>query len=254
VITREDRDAFVAQAHARAVRKVARSVGKATLVVGAGFWGLFLVVTVAVPLVVDQAGGVMGGGVMTGAEYAVPWFALSLGTISVGAILTTHVSAGGTRRAMYVGALGAVLVSGVAYGVLHVLLLLAERSLFGALGWEWDQLGSSLEPGGTWTVVTGAATAISVAVYMLVGMAVVASFQTSGLWRGVLLLLPGLALLVLVDVATGSGAFDDAFSGLLPGDGDLPAVVGLPAGLALLALAAAWLWWQLRGLRLRPAR
>jgi len=252
-VTRADRDAFAARVHARAVRRVARSVGAATLVIGAWFWGVFLVVAVAVPLIVHQAGGVMGGGVMTGAEYAAPWFALSLGMIALASLVVPHVAAGGTRRAMFVGGLGAALVAGVAYGVVEVLLLLVERGVFGALGWEWEQLGSGLA-GGPWVVVTAVAEAIAVMVYMLVGMAAQAAYRTFGVWQGTLLLLPGLALLVLVDHATRSGAFADAFGGLGLGGDRLPAALGLLQALVVLALAVGWLWWQLRVLRLRPTR
>jgi hypothetical protein len=252
-VTRAERDTFAARVHARAVRRVARYVGSVTLVIGAVFWGIFLVVTVAVPLIVRQAGGVMGGGAMTGAEYAAPWFALSLGTIALATVVVPHLAAGGTRRSMFVGALVAALVAGVAYGVAAMLLLLVERSLFGALGWEWEQLGSGLDAGDAWLVVSGAGTAIGVAVYMLVGMAAQATYRTNGVWRGTALLLPGLALLVLVDHATRSGAFADALGGLGL-VGDLPAGAGLLLALVVLALAAAWLWWQLRVLRLRPTR
>ncbi|SKC40792.1 hypothetical protein [Krasilnikoviella flava] len=253
VVTRADRDAFVARARSRATRRVARSVGSATLVIGGIFWSIFLVVTVAVPLIVRQAGGVMGGGVMTGAEYAAPWFGLSLGMIALASLVVPHVAAGGTRRSLFVGGLVAALVAGVAYGAVYGLLLLVERGVFGALGWEWAQLGSGLT-GGPWAVVSAAAGAIAVAVYMLVGMAAQAAYRTFGVWQGTLLLLPGLALLVLVDHATRSGAFADAFGGLGLGPDDLPAALGLLQALVALALAAGWLWWQLRILRLRPTR
>ncbi|MFC8597248.1 hypothetical protein [Isoptericola sp. NPDC057191] len=254
VVTPAERDVFVARMHARAVRRVARSVGRASLVVGSIFWGIFLVVTVAVPLVVHQAGGVMGGGVLTGAEYAAPWFALSLGMIALGSLVVPHLAAGGTRRSLAVGGLGAALVAGLAYGVAYGLLLLVERGLFGALGWTWDQLGSGLDAGGAWLVVTVVASAISVAVYTLVGMAAQAAYRTHGVWRGTALLLPGLVLLVLVDHATRSGAFADAFGGLGLGGDHAPAALGLLQAFVVLALAAGWLWWQVRTLRLRPTR
>lgn len=254
VVTRADRDAFATRVRARAVRRVARSVGQASLVIGAVFWAIFLVATVGVPLVVHQAGGVMGGGVMTGAEYAAPWFALSLGMIALASLVVPHLAAGGTRRSLVVGALAAALVAGVAYGLAYALMLLVERGLFGALGWEWQQLGSGLDAGGAWLLVTGVGEAISVVVYMLVGMAAQAAYRTFGIWRGTALLLPGLALLLLVDHTTRNGAFADALGGLGLGGDHAPAALGLLQAVVVLALAVAWMWWQVRLLRLRPTR
>jgi len=254
VVTRAERDTFTARAHARAVRRVTRSVGQVMLAVGAGFWGIFLVATVGVPLVVHQVGGVMGGGAMTGARYAVPWFVFSLAMIAVLGLVVPHLAAGGTRRSLFTGALVAVLAAGVAYGAAYALLLVVERALFGALGWQWEQLGSDLDAGGAWLAVTAVGEAIAVVVYALVGIAAQAGYRTCGIWRGTALLLPGLALLVLVDHATRHGVFDDALGGLgLVGDG-APAALGLLQALVVLALAVGWAWWQLRTLRLRPTR
>ncbi|MFD6176060.1 MULTISPECIES: hypothetical protein [unclassified Isoptericola] len=252
-VTPAEHDAFAARARSRAARRVARSVGSATLLIGSGFWGLFLVATVAVPLVVRQAGGVMGGGAMTGAEYAASWFALSLGMITVAGLTVPHLAAGGTRRSMFSGALSASLVAGVAYGVAYAVLLLVERALFDGLGWTWDRVGSGLDAGGAWVVVSGAAEAIGVVVYMLVGMAAQASYRTHGVWAGTALLVPGFVLVVLVDHATRLGTFSDAFGTLGLGGDHAPAALGLAQALVVLALAAGWLWWQLRDVRLRPA-
>ncbi|MFE6971354.1 hypothetical protein [Isoptericola sp. NPDC057653] len=252
-VTRAERDAFVARAQSRGTRRVARSVGSASLLLGSGFWGLFLVVSVAVPLVVRQAGGVMGGGVMTGAEYAASWFALSLGMIALSGLTVPHLAAGGTRRSMYGGALAAALVAGVAFGLAYAVLLLVERGLFGALGWSWDQLGSGLDGGGAWVVVTGVAEAIGVVVYMLVGMAAQAAYRTHGVWTGTALLVPGFVLVVLVDHATRLGTFSDAFGTLGLGGDQAPVALGLVQALVVLALAVGWFWWQVRAVRLRPA-
>lgn len=254
VVTRAERDAFTTRAHARAVRRVTRSVGQVMLVIGGIYWAVFLVVTVGVPLVVRQAGGVMGGGAMTGAEYATPWFSLSLGLIAVSALVVPHLAAGGTRRSLFTGALVAVLAAGVAYGVAHALLLLVERGLFSALGWQWEQLGSGLDSGGGWLLVTAAGEAITVVVYALAGIAAQAAYRTCGVWRGTALMLPGLALLVLVGYATRSGSVEDVLGGLGLSEAGAPAGLGLLQALVVLALAAGWAWWQLRTLRLRPTR
>jgi len=252
VVSLAERDAFVARAHARAVRRVAVCVGQGMLVIGAIFWGIFLVVTVAVPLIVHQAGGVMGGGAMTGAAYAAPWFAFSLGLITVAAVVVPHLAAGGTRRSLFVGATLAALAAGVAYGAAYALLLLVERATFGALGWEWELLGSGPDTGAAWFLAAGVGEAIAISVYALVGMAVQASYRTCGVWRGTALLVPALALVVLVDTVTGRGSFGEVFDGLTGAWPGTP--LGLLLELVVLALAVGWAWWQLRLLRLRPTR
>ncbi|MCA5894365.1 hypothetical protein LEP48_13560 [Isoptericola sp. NEAU-Y5] len=251
-VTRDQRDAFAAQVHSCAVRKVFRTVTEGCVVLGLGFWAVFGLVMVVVPLVVHRSGGVMGGGVSYGAEYSARWFAFSLGMILFLLVLATHLAAGGTRRALFTGVLGASLVTGLLYGVLHALFLLAERGLFGALGWEWTSPDATAVTG-TGFLVTVGTQGIVAAAYMLVAVAVATGYQAYGVWRGTVLVVPGLAMLGLVEAVVGSGGVADAVTANAP-DLVIPTSLRLVGGLVLLALAALWLRWQLLGLRLRPAR
>ncbi|MFI2102883.1 hypothetical protein ACH436_06300 [Isoptericola sp. NPDC019693] len=253
-IGRRERDAFAAHAHAAAVRRVTRTVAVAMLFVGSMFWGVYALITVALPLVVNASGGVLGGGAMTGNEYASRWFAFSLGIVMITALVVNHLAAGGTRRALLSGSIRAAAVTGVVFGAAASALLMVEQAIFGAMGWQWDQLGSALGTHNTWILVTAAAEALAVVVYSLVGMAVAAGYYTAGVWRGTLLVLPGLVLLMLADATTRTGAGDDALTALLGDAMPTSPAVGFGAALVVLALAAGWFWWQLRTVTLRPAR
>ena len=253
-VARAERDAFVAQAHGRAVRRVLRTLAVGHLFMGAIYWGIFLVITIALPLVVRAAGGEISGGAMTGAEFSARWFAFSLGVVLLTMLLVAHLAAGGTRRTLWVGSVGAALVAGVAYGVLNAVGLLVERGIFRSLGWQWDRLGSALVPQDDWFVVSAAAEALAVAVYVLVGAAIAAGYYSRGILRGTLLIVPGVVILALVDTVTRTGALDEAATALFSDAVPSSAAVGLPAGLLVVAGSAAWLWSHLRAVTLRPAR
>lgn len=252
--TQAERDAFVARVHTRAVRRVARTLVSGSFLIGAVYWGIFLAITIALPLIVHAAGGVISGGAMVGAEYSARWFAFSLGIALFAMLLVTHLAAGGTRRALWSGSIRAAVVTGVAYGVVNSVALHVERGLFRGLDWQWDRLGSALAPQDDWFVVSTAAEAVAVAVYVVVGITIAAGYYSHGVWSGTLLILPGLVLLALADAATRTGALDDALTALLEPVLPTSAAVGLPACLVVVAVSAGWLWWQLRTLTLRPTR
>ncbi|MCK0116949.1 hypothetical protein MWU57_07865 [Isoptericola sp. S6320L] len=250
-----DRTAFAAQAQSRAVRRVQRSVTSAVVIIGAGFWVVYAVVAVVVPLIVRNAGNQMDAGVLSAADYIARWVAFGTTVAMFATILRPHLAAGGTRGALRTGAVRAAAITGLVYGLLKSLALLGERAYFGALGWPWQRLDGGpreLTDLGDFAL-TALAEAVVTAVYLLVGCAVVAGYQTHGVWRGTALLLPGIALLALVELATLSGSTADLLGHLVTVDG-AAAAGRLLAGLAVVALAAAWLHLRLRNLRLRPTR
>lgn len=252
-----DRPAFAAWALARAARRVRHTVASAVVLVGAGAWLLFAVVATAIPLIVDRAGNEMDAGVLYVADYIIRWVAFGTGVAVFAALLPTHLAAGGTRRSLRTGAFGAAMLAGLAYGVLCGLATAGERGLFAALGWSWEPPDGGLAgEGGALGGLAGtaAAEALIVTVYVLVACAVVAGYQSSGVWRGTLLVVPGIALLALAELAVASGGVDDALGRFLRVDGTLGVVVGLVGGVAVVALATAWLHLRLRTLRLRPTR
>ncbi|MEL7976446.1 hypothetical protein AAG589_11335 [Isoptericola sp. F-RaC21] len=255
VATWPDRDAFAADAHHRAVRHVTRTFAGGTLIIGSWYWGVFLLITVAVPLVVHAFGGVMDGGVATGLEFSARWYVFSMGAVLTVMTVVTHLAAGGTRRALRSGTLRASGVAGVANGIAFVVVLVVERAVFGAVGWGWEPVGIGLASfDGGWAVVTAVSEALVSAIYLLGGVAVVAGYQSHGLWRGTLLVVPALLLLFLADVTSRTGAGEAILAGVAGDIGTTAPAVGLVAGAAVLALAVGAVHLQLRDLRLRPTR
>jgi hypothetical protein len=248
------RDAFAAQAHGCAVRRVTRAVGGPSLIIGVGFWALFMLVAVVVPLIVDRTGNEMSNGILVGAEYSARWFAFSVAISMIATISTNHVAAGGTRRALFAGSVVAALAAGVLYGVLNVATLLGERALFGALGWTWHAPIDVVDPDASWFLHTGLAELIVIATYAVVGIAIAIAYQTHGPTRGTLLLVPSIVLMIGVDFAAGTGSGDDIFGGLRPETSFLGDLAWLAGAVAVLLVAVAWMKFHLSRLRLRPTK
>lgn len=249
-----DRSAFAAQMHSRAVRRVRRSLTSAVVLIGAGFWVVYAVVAVVVPLIVRNAGHQMDTGVLSAADYIARWVAFGTSVAMFATILRPHLAAGGTRRALRDGAVRAAAIVGLVYGLLKAVALLGERAYFEALGWPWQRPDGTLLADGGELALTVLAEALVTAVYLLVGCAVVAGYQCYGVWRGTALLLPGLVLLALVEVAAHSGTTADLLGRLVTLDGTAALAGRLLAGLVVVTLAAGWLQLRLRNLRLRPTR
>ncbi|WP_407320433.1 hypothetical protein UQW22_08250 [Isoptericola halotolerans] len=247
------RAALAAVSQRRATRRATRSMAVPSLLVGTGFWVFFATAAVVVPFVVDRAGGHMDVGVLVAAEYSARWFAFSLGLITCSTILATHLAAGGTRRALRDAALVTAVVTAPAYGVLRALATVAEREVFRAVGWPWSEPEGGLATGSGGVLATAGAEVLVVVVYVLVGCAVAIGYTSDGPWRGTLLLLPGLVLLGLVELATRSGWATDVLGSLLPDEAS-GTVAGIVVALAAIGLSAVWLHLRLRTVRLRPTR
>ncbi|MEG3614679.1 hypothetical protein [Isoptericola haloaureus] len=248
-----DRGALVRRVESAATRRAARSLGVPNVVVGSGFWVVLAVVAVTVPLIVDRAGHQMDVGILATGGYSARWFAFALGLIMCATITATHVAAGGTRRALFRGALLATAGGGVFYGLAYTLAQLGERRLFDELGWPWqapDFLIFGGQAGDLLLTLVGAT--LTIAVYILVGVAVAVGYLHHGAWRGTLLLVPNAALLAVAEVAGRVASWtDDVGLGL----GRASAVVVTLLALAVaVALAAGWLRAMLFRLPIRPSR
>lgn len=250
--TTTSRAEFVAHVQTRATRRATRSMAVPSLAVGAGFWTLFTAAAVVVPLVVDRFDGHMDVGVLVAAEYSARWFAFSLGLITFSTIGTTHLAAGGTRRALRDAAVITAVVTAPAYGVLQALAMLAERSVFDVVGWSWPRPEGGLVTGSGGILATASGEVLVVAVYVLVGCAVVVGYAADGVWRGTVLLVPALVLLGLAELATRSGWAVDVLGGVLPPQGPGTVAAGMAVAAVAVVLSAAWLHLRLRNLRLRP--
>jgi hypothetical protein len=247
-----DRHVVVRDADRRAFRAAWDYLAGGQTLFAAGFWVLFALVMVVVPLVVHANGGVMGSGVLTGAGYSARWFAFSLGIATTSTLITMHLAAGGTRRSFLRATVATAAVVGLAYGALYGLATVGEQALFGALGWDWVRPEGLPATGAAATVADAAAEGLACAVYALVGTAIGMGYQSHGSWLGTALILPGLALLALAGVTTRTGAAGDTLGRVLPFDGPTGVLVGLLGALVTCALAAAWLRVHLLRVQLRP--
>lgn len=247
-----ERPAVVRDAGRRAFRSAWGYLAGGQTLFAAGFWVLFALVMVVVPLLVRANDGVMSGGVLTGASYSARWFAFSLGIATTSSLLAVHLVAGGTRRSFFRATIATTAVVGLAYGVLYGLATVGEQALFGALGWDWARPTGLPGSGAAATVADAAAEGLACAVYALVGTAIGMGYQSHGAWLGTALVLPGLALLALVGITTRTGAAGDTLGQALPFDGPAGVLAGLLGALAVCALAAGWLRVHLLRVQLRP--
>ena len=237
------------EAHAgfRPGTAVLRTVTRPVLSNGWWVWGIAVVATVAIPLVVDRFGG-QPLSVFATAIQGPRWYLFVLVLIIVAAGFGPSVALGLTRRE-FVRQIGtAGVVAGAAYGVVAGLVQTAEHAFHAAQGWGHESVfGMRPMPAGPWLLVT-VDHMVALCTFALAGLAVGATYYRWGGWLGTLALpltvgpvltVPGL-LAHVEPVELGNGL--DA----------LP----YPAGLALsLALAAA-LWGiafiALRGASVRP--
>ena len=246
-----DRAAVVRDADRRAFRQAWDYLAGGQVLFALGFWVVFALVMVVVPLLVRANDGVMSGGVLTGASYSARWFAFALGIATTASLVVVHLAAGGTRRSFFRAAAAAAVVVGLTYAACYGVATLGEQALFGALGWDWERPGGLPAAGAATTVVHAAAEGLACAVYSLVGTAIGMGYQSHGAWLGTVLVLPGIALLALVGTATRTGA-SEALGERLPFDGSAAVVAGLLGALLAALVAAGWLRAQLQRVQLRP--
>ncbi|MFC8597249.1 hypothetical protein [Isoptericola sp. NPDC057191] len=235
-----------------AVGKVRRRTLRSLVISGAWFWAIWAAFVVAVPLAVDRWGGEMDGLTYDAAGGPVRWVAFAVGTILTAALLDLHVAAGGTRRSFVDGVVRAAAVAGLAFGVLAVVLALAEQRLYAAIDRSWQGTAAPLDVGTpAGAVVTAAGEALVVVTYVLVGVAVVAGYRRGGPWRGTLLVVPLLLPAALADLATQTGVFGLAVRG---GYENVPlgAVLAVAGSLAAAALATVVAHRMLSAVPLRP--
>ena len=264
-----ERRAYAAAMRRRAAARAADFTSGAQALFGVGFWVIFAVVLVAVPLIVDRAGGTMSRGVLEATPYAGRWTAFSIGVSVLDMGTATHLAAGGSRRALWVGTLAGAGAAGLVHGALFALAQAGERAVFGALGWEWvvprgfaHLWGDGTTPydpaaldGWAAIGVNAAGEALVVVVYALVGGTMAVLFTGVGSpFRSVLWAVPALLPLPAIELAVRSGVAREVLAEVAgwyaqPFDGGHAAATittGVLTGIAVIALAAALLWARLR--------
>jgi hypothetical protein len=121
----------------RTVRATAEWMLTVHLFIAACFWGIAIVVLTLVIVIIDQVGAASTSVVAFSRQAAI-WLPFSMFIGVTAAYLPVHVASGLTRRVLSLGALVAAVVTGLVNGVVFAVLLVIERAVFGALGWEWN--------------------------------------------------------------------------------------------------------------------
>lgn len=106
------------------------------LYLAAWFW-ILAIVAVTVGLVVINQVGEVNNSVLAFARQGAVWFPFSVLIATTAAYLPVHIAAGLTRRSLALGSLVAATGTALAYGLVFTGLLLVERAVFDALGWQW---------------------------------------------------------------------------------------------------------------------
>lgn len=257
-VTAAQREARTAHVRRAATRSDLRylAVGHGTF--GTAFWVVFGLVAVIVPLVVDASGGRMDdGGVLWATSYSARWVAFSVAAGGIHNLAAAHLAAGGTRRTLFRGAVAGSAVAGFVYGALFGVARVGERTLFGSLGFTWSappSLGTLAGADGAALAALGEALAVTA--YTLAGAGVVAAFLGARhRGQGILAVLVLAATVLAADLTTQTGSLQGAATSLAERwqpDGAAGVVVATAASLAVVVLAAGWLWLRLRRVQLRP--
>jgi len=150
----------------------------------AWFWAIATVM-VAVGLVVLAQVRSVDASVAVYARQAAIWFPFAVFITLVFGYLPMHIASGLTRRVLSLGSLVAAVGTSVLYGVTFTVLLVVERAVFDAAGWEWS-LGDQLDAGGTGALLVR--NVLTFLVAYLSGLLAGITYLRSGGWGGTLTL------------------------------------------------------------------
>ncbi|MBD7919987.1 hypothetical protein H9657_17080 [Cellulomonas sp. Sa3CUA2] len=114
----------------------ARRLAVALLQMAGWFWGIAIVAIVAGNVIGWAVAGATDVSIAIYARQAATWFPFSLAIMLVAAYLRVHVAAGMTRRSFVRAALVVEVGAGLAYAAVLTALVLAERAVHDALGWD----------------------------------------------------------------------------------------------------------------------
>jgi hypothetical protein len=213
------------------------------------FWLIAVVVAVgyvsALALLSDRtAPGQVTSSVVGYMWQATMWvpFAVFIGLSLV--YLPVHVAAGLTRRTLSHGALVAAAGTAALYGGVFAALFLAERAVYGVLGWTWQF--ADLSPDSATVVAFVVAMAVMFLLAYVSALLVAMVYQRGGGWWGTLTLPLTVGPIVALSGAIGYGGarFDD-----------VPGLLGASAlGLVLAAAMALCFHLLVRGARVPPKR
>lgn len=159
-----------------------------SLFLAAWFWAIAVVAVVLATLVAWLVNGRVDVSIAVYARQAAIWFPFSQAIMVVAAYLRVHVASGMTRRTFARAALLVTTLSALGYAVVLTALVLAERALHHALGWQATvtevQLADAASP--AWMQLVDLA--VPFVVGNLSGLVVGVVYQRLGGWWGTLAL------------------------------------------------------------------
>jgi hypothetical protein len=239
--------------HRRAERKVGHRVSGTLLRSAVWFAVPWVAIVVGTPFAVERWDGELSS--LTYASDGGPgrWVAFAVGVIATSAILTIHVAAGGTRRALAAGVVRGAVPGAAVFGLLAATVMLGEQRLYGALGRPWTGAGPYAVDTAPGFATTALGETLVVVTYVLVGAAMAAAYRRSGPWLGTALIVPLLVPAAVAELATRTGLFAQSLHDVAEPAPPVAAVVTVVGGLAAAALAAVVLDRLLRSTPVRPA-
>lgn len=216
------------------MRHTVRRLAAALLRMAAWFWGIATVVVGLANVVGWLTAGATDVSIAVYARQAGTWFPFSLGIMLVAAYLRVHVASGMTRRTFVRAALLVQVAAAVGYALVLTALVLLERAVHDALGWE-SVIGEVMAAGSaspTWELLVDLAV-VFVAGNMS-GLLVGVVYQRGG-WSGTLTLPLTVGPLLALMYAAGPRMLD------LPGfwsDVSTTELLGLTAAAGVLLAVA----------------
>ena len=156
------------------------------LYLAAWFWAMAVVVVTGALVVISTVGEV-NNSIVAFARQGAVWFPFSVLIAITAAYLPVHVAAGLTRRSLALGSLIAAVGTAVVYSAVYCGLLLVERAVFGAFGWQWRILDDVPLASTDMTTMLVSTVLLLVAANVS-GLLVGISYQRLGGWWGTLAL------------------------------------------------------------------
>ncbi|MBF0687378.1 MAG: hypothetical protein IR158_06365 [Cellulomonas sp.] len=218
------------------VAHTVRRLGAALLVMAGWFWGIAVAAITVANVVAWLVTGRVDVSIAVYARQGSLWFPFSLAIMLVAAYLRVHVAAGMTRRTFVRAAVLVEVTAGLAYAAILTAVILAERAVHSALGWDATiteiQLTDESSP--FWLLFLDLA--VPFVLGNLSGLLVGIVYQTRGGWWGTLTLPLTVGPVAVSQYVAGARLVD------LPGvwtttpGGDMALAVGIGAALGVVML------------------
>ncbi|KHL11264.1 hypothetical protein CLV56_3087 [Mumia flava] len=215
--------------------------------VGRYFWAIVVAITIAVLYLTDRYGEVEGT-VADGILGSEKIFLGVMGIIIPLAMLSLHLAAGGTRRALFRGLLGAGVALAVTFAMAGAAGMLVESLVADAAGWPGSVQDARLydEAGDFFAIVLS--WSLSGLAYFLGGATVGIAYSRWGPFRGTVVLVPMIAAVAAVEVMLGGGALGPVFTQMAD---QTAGVVAVAVSVVIIAVLAVVLHRTIRDVPIR---